>query len=167
VGNHYKFKRTTPMPHYDLEDMQIVIAQIRFPKGTIDTGAPAKDSFTWKSETAYKQLRHLVRNCQVVLQQADMKRRLADAQEVLQSNPQDERTMMDAMEQVDVMSSMIARLPKVSGELVWEGLYTPSQDVQKEVQMSLDGLSVTTERKVAKQDLEHDEVPMACMACSF
>jgi 3'-phosphoadenosine 5'-phosphosulfate sulfotransferase (PAPS reductase)/FAD synthetase len=167
VGNHYKFKATTPMPHYDLADMKIVITQIRFPKGTIDTGKPAAESFTWKSETAYKQLRNLVKHCQAVLQEADLKRRYEDALGVLESDPADERTAMDAAEQVDVLAAMIARLPKVTGELAWEGLYTPSKDVSEQVQMQLDGVSVQTERTAAREGLEHDEVPMACLACSI
>ena len=155
------------MPHYDLADMKIVITQIRFPKGTIDTGKPAAESFTWKSETAYKQLRNLVKHCQAVLQEADLKRRYEDALGVLESDPADERTAMDAAEQVDVLAAMIARLPKVTGELAWEGLYTPSKDVSEQVQMQLDGVSVQTERTAAREGLEHDEVPMACLACSI
>ncbi len=167
MGNHYKFKRTTPMPHYDLEDMKIVIAQIRFPAGTVDTKAPEKDSYTWKSSTAYKQLRSLVRNCQVVLQKADMERRYADGLAILENYGSDERVGLMAAEQVDVMSAMLAKLPTVRGELVWEGLYTPSESVAKQVQMQLEGVSVQTERKVAREGLEHDEVPMACLACSL
>jgi 3'-phosphoadenosine 5'-phosphosulfate sulfotransferase (PAPS reductase)/FAD synthetase len=167
LGNHYKFKRTTPMPHYDLEDMQIVIAQIRFPKGTIDTASPSSDSYTWKSGTAYKQLRHLVRNCQTVLQKADLERRCEDAQAILANYGSDETLGLDAMEQVETLGMMMGKLPKVTGELVWEGLYTPSAEVANQVQMQLDGVSVKTERKVAREGLEHDEVPMACLACSI
>jgi 3'-phosphoadenosine 5'-phosphosulfate sulfotransferase (PAPS reductase)/FAD synthetase len=167
LGNHYKFKRTTPMPHYDLADMQIVIAQIRFPKGTVDTGSPSADSYTWKSSTAYKQLRHLVRNCQAVLQKADLERRYEDAQAILASCGNDETVQLDAIEHIDILGMMVTRLPKVTGELVWEGLYTPSETVAKEVQLQLDGVSVQTERRVAREGLEHDEVPMACLACSI
>ena len=167
LGNHYAFKRTTPMPHYDLEDMQIVIAQIRFPAGTVDTKAPGADSYTWKSETAYKQLRNLVRHCQVVLQKADIQRRYADAMEILKHHGSDDTIALTAMEQIDTLGNMVAKLPETTGELVWEGLYTPSKSVEKQVQMQLDGISVQTERKVAREGLEYDEVPKACVMCSF
>lgn len=166
VGNHYAFKRTTPMPHYDLEDMQIVIAQIRFPAGTIDTGEPSQDSYTWKSKVAYKQLRHLVKHCQATVQKADLMRRYEEALAIQQS-ASEIRTQMDAEEQVEELGKMLAKLPAVTGELVWEGLFTPTQKVQEQVQLQLDGVSVQTERKVAREDLEHDEVPMSCLACSF
>lgn len=166
LGNHYQFKRTTPMPHYDLEDMQIVIAQIRFPAGTIDKNAPSKDSFTWKSNMALKQLRHLVRNCQVVLQKADIERRYRDALAIEGDPASDEVALMAAAEQVQILGSMLAKLPSVKGELVWEGLYTPSKDVEKLVQLQLDGVSVQSEFKPARETLEHDEVPRACVMCS-
>lgn len=166
LNNHYGFKRTTPQPHYDVEDMQIVIAQIRFPEGTIDAAAPSSDSYTWKSQTAYKQLRHLVRHCQVVLQKADLQRRYEDVLAV-QANTRDELTLMGAEEQVEQLGRMMGEIADTKGELVWEGLFTPSQKTQKQVQLQLDGVSVQTERKVAREDLEHDEVPMACIACSF
>ena len=165
LNNHYSFKRTTPQPHYDVDDMQIVIAQIRFPAGTVDAAAPSPDSYTWKSQTAYKQLRHLVRHCQVVLQKADLLRRYEDAVSI-QANSEDALALMDASEQAEDLCKMIVTLPEVSGELVWEGLFTPSLKTQKQVQLQLDGVSVQTERKVVREDLEHDEVPMACLACS-
>jgi hypothetical protein len=71
------------------------------------------------------------------------------------------------MEKVDTLGMMMARLPKSPGKLVWERLYTPSQTVAKEVQLQLDGVkSAQIERKVAREGLEHDEVSMACLACS-
>lgn len=166
LGNYYKFKRTTPMPHYDLADMKIVIAQIRFPVGTLDTKAPGKGSYTWKSSVALKQLRHLVRNCQVVLQKADLERRYQDAA-VIAREAGDVDVQLAAEEQADVLSGMLAKLPVVKGDLVWEGLYTPSEDVEKQVQLQLDGVSVQTEIKPAKETLEYDEVPRACVMCSL
>ena len=121
---------------------------------------------TWKSQTAYKQLRHLVRHCQVVLQKADLQRRYEDALAV-QANTKDELTLMGAEEQVEQLGRMMAEIADTKGELVWEGLFTPSQKTQQQVQLQLDGVSVQTERKVAREDLEHDEVPMACIACSY
>lgn len=176
LNNHYKFRKTTPMPHYDLEDMKVVIAQIDFPYGTLDMAPPAKESFTWKSTTAFKQLRHVVRHCQQALNKADVLRRYEDSKSILHEvkhtaiangHPVDMNKALDAAANKRELEAQVKLLPAETGSVVWEGLYVPSPDTEKEVQMQLEGISVNTEIKVAKEDLEHDDVPMACVACSI
>lgn len=166
LGNHYAFKKTTPMPHYDLEDMQIVIAHMRFPKGTIDSRAPGKDSYTWKSNVAYKQLRHLAKNVELTLQCADLERRLKEAQRVAETST-DLNATIYAEELVEALEKQLGSAPKSPGKLVWEGIYTPSETVANTVQMQLDGISVDSDIKPARENLEYDEVPRACISCSI
>ena len=166
LGTYYKFKQTTPMPIYDVADMKIVIAQIRFPSGVIDTAPPSKESYTWKSNVAYKQLRHLAMHCVSTLQRIDLERQLKDALNALRTAG-NEDAALDAMERLEQTHEAYHRAPKASGTLVWEGLYIPSETVQKEVQLQLAGISVDTDIKPARENLEYDEVPMACLACSI
>lgn len=166
LGTYYKFKKSTPMPQYDVEDLQIVIAQIRFPKGAIDSAPPSKDSFTWKKNIAYKQLRHLAKNCQLTLERVDLERQFSDAVNIMR-NAQSYEVAIDASEKVLALKSALNAAPKATGTLVWEGLYIPSKTVAQEVQMQLAGISIDTDIKPARESLEFDEVPMACLACSI
>lgn len=166
LGTYYKFKKTTPMSIYDVEDMVIVIAQIKFPKGVIDTAPPASDSYTWKSSIALKQLRNLTEHSQTALQYADLERQKKDCLTVL-SNPMNEDAELDAMAQLDVIQRSIDNAPEASGRLTWEGLYIPTESVEKVVQLQLAGISTETDIKPARENLEYDEVPMACLACSI
>lgn len=137
---------------------------------------PAKESFTWKSTTAFKQLRHVVRHCQQALNKADVLRRYEDSKSILHEvkhtaiangHPVDMNKALDAAANKLELEAQVKLLPAETGSVVWEGLYVPSPDTEKEVQMQLEGISVNTEIKVAKEDLEHDDVPIACVACSI
>ena len=166
LGNYYKFKKTTPMPQYDANDMKIVIAQLKFPAGTIDTKPPAKESFTWKSSVAYKQLRHLAKHAQLTLEHADLERRLKDAV----ASCKHSHTLNQFYNAEELVKSIVQQLkaaPAATGKLTWEGLYSPSLTVEKQVQLQLDGVSIETEIKPARENLEFDEVPMACISCSI
>lgn len=166
LGNYYKHKLTTPMPHTDVEDMKIVISQLRFPAGAIDVAPPSKDSFTWKSKVSYLQLRNLVTHCQSVLERADLKRRLIDTVNLLKT-AQNNDIAMDAYEVFESLKEQCKTTPKAQGKVIWEGLYTPTKTVATEVQLMLDGVSVDTKIKVPKVGLEFDEVPRACISCSI
>lgn len=166
LGNYYKFKKTTPMPQYDLKDLKIVIAQLKFPKNTIDTKPPSKKSFTWKSNVAYKQLRHLVKHAQATLEHVDLRRRLKDA--ILNyRNAKTETQFLDAQEHAQSLVDQLKTAPPSSGKLSWEGLYSPTVDIKNQVQLQLDGFSVESDIKPARVNLEFDEVPRACIACSI
>ena len=154
------------MPQYDVDDLKIVIAQIRFPKGVIDTAPPGKDSFTWKTNIAYKQLRHLTKHCQLTLERVDLERQYRDAVKAMRSAKSYDAAM-DASEKVLTLKAALKKAPKATGTLAWEGLYIPSSTVTQEVQMQLAGISVDSDIKPARQNLEYDEVPRACIACSI
>lgn len=166
LGNYYKFKKTTPMPQYSVEDLKIVIVQIRFPKGTIDHKPPSKESFTWKANVAYKQLRHLVKHCQLTLERVDLERQFKDAVNTMH-NSQYYDAALDASEKICALKAAISSAPEATGSLAWEGLYIPTKAVSHEVQMQLAGLSVDADIKPARENLAYDEVPTACLACSI
>lgn len=166
LANYYRFRKTTPMPHYSVDDLRIVIVQLRFPTGVIDTLKPSKDSYTWKSGTAYKQLRHLVKHCQVTLQRTDLERRYNDLQSI-RDNACDSDVAYAADEQLAALAMQLKSSPAATGTVVWEGLYVPAPDIQKSVQLELSGISVTSRCKTPRENLEFDEVPMACLACSI
>lgn len=166
LNNHYRFRRTTPMPHYSIEDMQIVIAQCRFPAGTLDLGSPDSDSYTWKSETAYRQLRHTVRHIQTLLNNTDLSQRYAQAQTRL-AQAQDDLEELDARDAIEGLERSMGKAPSSPGKLVWEGLYTPSPETEKTVQLELEGVSVQSDFHQAREGLDHDEVPRACVMCSL
>lgn len=166
LGTYYQYKKTTPLPLYSVDDLQIVIVQIRFPKGVIDTAPPSKSSYTWKSNIAYKQLRNLAMHCISTLQYVDLTRRLKDALGAVKRAPNDDAAM-DAMAHLDELHEAFHHAPKPTGKLLWEGLYVPTETIQKQVQLQLAGVSIETEIKPARENLEYDEVPTACLACSI
>lgn len=165
LSKYYRFKMTTPMPHCDGKDMKIVIAKIEFPAGTIDTGKPSEDSFTWKSGTSFKQLRHLVLNCQSALEAHDLQRRYQDAIGIMRSSQSLGVAQDAAQEVINLRHQINAATP--SGKVVWEGLFTPVASDTQAVQLQLDGVSVDTPVKKAREGIEFDEVPMACIQCSI
>lgn len=166
LGTYYQYKKTTPLPLYSVEDMQIVIVQIRFQKGVIDTAPPSKGSYTWKPNIAYKQLRHLAMHCISTLQYVDLVRRVKDAIGAVK-RAQNEDAAMDAMANLDEIHEAYHQSPKPTGRLMWEGLYVPTETIQKQVQLQLAGVSIETDIKRARENLEYDEVPTACLACSI
>lgn len=165
LGTYYSYRRTTPMPQFDLKDMKIVIAQLRFPCGIVDMAPPRKESFTWKGTVAYKQLRHIISYCQATLEKADLLRRHRKAVAIAH-NAKNEDSALDAIEQLEVTGSQLRALPRSEGKVVWEGLFTPTAATQKSVQLQLDGISQDSIIRPARQNLEYDEVPRACIACS-
>lgn len=166
LGTYYSFRKTTPMPQYDVDDLKIVIAQVRFPAGAIDTKPPGAGSFTWKSSFAYKQLRHLVKHCQLTLERADLLRRYRQAASIANGAPNDD-VCLDAVEEFETLEELLRGAPQAPGRLIWEGLYTPTRAVTKSVQLQLDGISQDSDIRPARQTLEFDEVPRACLACSI
>ena len=166
LRTYHDFKKTTPMPHYDFEDMRIVVAQLRFPEHVIDTLPPSKDSYTWKSTTAFKQLRNLAKHCQLTLQHAQAVRDVEDAIELCKS-AKNVDAAMDAEDAKFGAALRLRRAPAPTGKLLWEGIYVPTRSNDGEVQMDLFGASNRAERKPAREGLEYDEVPMACIACSI
>lgn len=166
LGTYYKFKKTTPMPHYDVDDLRIVIAQLRFPRGTIDKAPPGRESFTWKSNVSLKQLRHLATHCLTTLERLDLDRRYSDAVALMRTagNMDDAR---DAAEEVLATRALLDKAPPATGRVIWEGIYTPTVEVSAAVQLQLDGISVDSTIKPAREGLEFDEVPRACIACSL
>lgn len=166
LGTYYQYKKTTPLPLYTVDDMQIVIVQIRFPKSVIDTAPPSKGSYTWKPNIAYKQLRHLAMHCISTLQYADLVRRMKHAIGAVK-RAQNEDALMDAMANLDEIHDAYHQSPKPTGKLLWEGLYVPTETIQKQVQLQLAGVSIESDIKRAREDLEYDEVPTACLACSI
>ena len=76
-------------------------------------------------------------------------------------------TAWDAAESVLSLSKQLTATTKPPGSLEWEGLYRPSLNTQNIVQLQLEGISVETDLKPARENLEYDEVPMACIACSI
>lgn len=166
LGTYYSFRKTTPMPQYDVDDLKIVIAQLRFPAGAVDTKPPGSGSFTWKSSIAYKQLRHLVKHCQLTLERADLVRRYRQAAGIA-NRAQNDDVYLDALEEFEALEALLKRAPQAPGRLIWEGLYTPSRSVTKTVQLQLDGISQDSEIRPARESLEFDEVPRACLACSI
>ena len=165
LATYYQFKTTTYSPICDVEDMKIVIAQIRFKEGTVDTNPPGKESYTWKPTIAYQQLRHLVKHSQVTLEHADLNRQYKDAVSLMR-NAQNIDEAKDAAFEVRDLKQALRKMPPASGDLVWEGLYQPSVKAQKGIQMELTGVSASSKRQPARENLEFDEVPMACIACS-
>lgn len=165
LGNYFTFKMTTLMPHYDPKDLKIVIAQIDFPEGVLDTNKPSKESFTWKSGTSYAQLRHLAMNCQTSLEAKDLQRRYDEAVSSMRSAT----SLLKAKDAAAEVLSLKRLIDKTSapGVVAWEGIYTPSAPVQRTVQLQLAGVSVNTKRTKAREGLEFDEVPMACISCSI
>lgn len=166
LGKYYDFKKTTPMPHYDFADMRIVVAQIRFPENAIDTLPPSKDSYTWKATTAYKQIRNLAKHCQLTLQYAQAQRDVDDAIALCKTTRNID-AQADAEEAKFAAALRLRRAPKPAGQLLWEGIYVPGVQNNGEVQLDLFGASDRAERKPAREGLEYDEVPMACIACSI
>lgn len=166
LGNYYSFKRSTPMPHTDIADLKIVIAQIQFPEGVIDSRPPSKDSYTWKSGVAYKQLRHLAKNAQAVLEHLDLVRQRRDAVKAFRS-ARNEDAFWDATEQVEALTARLDAAGKPAGEVVWEGLYVPAIVAEAAVQMQLLGVSADTVAKPPREGLEFDEVHRACISCSI
>ncbi len=166
LGTYYQFRMTTPMPQYDLDDLRIVIAQIQFAQGTVDTSPPSTDSYTWKSGVAYKQLRHLVAHCSITLERKDLERRYLDALDILENASNDD-IFMDAAEQVQTNLELLLKAPKATGKVVWEGLFTPTRQSSKQLQLQLSGLSIDTEQSRVRAGIEFDDVPRACIVCSL
>lgn len=166
LGTYYSFKKTTPMPQYEVDDLKIVIAQVRFPVNTIDARPPSKESFTWKSNIAYKQLRHLVSHVQLVLEHTDLERRFKQAL-FIAKQAKNEDLLMDSIEILENLDQQRKAAPPPTGKLIWEGLYTPSVTVKKAVQLQLDGISTDSDIRVPRDTIEFDEVPRACIACSI
>lgn len=171
LANYYDYRTTTPMPIYDIQDLKIVIVQIRFAHGVVDTGTPGKSSYTWKKGVAYKQLRHLADHCQSVLERADLDRRGAETKALMKRALKnlDVNQYLDAREAMAEILSSKGRLGEgVAAEVAWEGLYTPSKSDNNSVQLTLDGIGAVIKTKSTPRDgIEFDEVPMACIACSI
>lgn len=166
LGTYYAYRKTTPMPQFDLDDLKIIIAQIQFPVGAIDTAPPSCESFTWKKNVSYKQIRHLFKHCQVTLERVDLERRFLAAKAIaMQASNED--SFYDAMESLEYLKVQLREAPVPKGRLVWEGLYSPSKGVSKSVQLQLEGVTQDSEITVARENIEFDEVPRACIACSI
>lgn len=161
LGHYYRYRKTTPLPHIDADDLQIVLVQIRFRKGVIDIRPPSEASYTWKSGVAMRQLRHLAKHAQAVLQSTALERSLVEFEEKASEGD------VWAEEQLDSLRSSTNRLPERQGEVLWEGLYTPAAEVAETVQLELQGVSVQSKPTPAREGLEFDEVPRACIACSL
>lgn len=166
MGNYYKFRMTTPMERYDANDLKIVLLQFEFPKGEVDLAPVSKDSFTWKQKVSMKQLRHLVSHCQAVLNVTALRREFATVVEIVNTAPTNEQAE-DAAEKAVGIGEVLKATPSVAGKLVWEGLYFPTVDIQESVQLSLEGVSQEVAVQRPRESLEFDEVPTACIACSF
>lgn len=166
LGAYYSYRKTTPMPQFDLDDLKIVIAQIQFPLGSIDRASPSKESFTWKKGVSYKQIRHLFKHCQVTLERQDLERRYVAAKTTaLQA--QNEDVFFDAIEALEGLKTQLSEAPETKGRLIWEGLYTPNKKISKSVQLQLEGVTQDSSITVARENIEFDEVPRACIACSL
>lgn len=166
LAHFYRFRKTTPSPIFDASDMKIVISEIRFPRGTIDLLSPDRESFSWKQGQPLLQLRHLVSHCVAVMEYADLQRQYSEALMVRETT-RSETKYLDAEERIEDCEAALAKNPSAPGELIWEGIYTPSIDVEEQVQLQLDGVSIETEFVKESTDWNNDNVPMACIACSI
>jgi len=166
LGNYYHFRTATPVPGRDAADMKIVIVKIDFPHGVIDTRPPSEDSYTWKSSVAYRQLRHLVEHCEAVLEYEDAGRQLKDAIRA-SGAVQNNDDLLDAQEAAEIAACRVKGMKAPDGKLVWEGLYIPTKQSDGRLQLELEGVSTTSRARPARENLEFDEVPMACIACSL
>lgn len=171
LGNYYEYRKTTPMPIYDVADLKIVIVQIRFYKGVIDAAGPSSQSYTWKKGVAYKQLRHLAAQCQSVLETTDLERRSRQCKTIMKDARAsgDVDAYLDARESLaEVLQSKRAIGCKQNGRIIWEGIFTPSRKVKKAVQLQLEGVSIETLKiNPPREGLEFDEVARACIACQI
>ena len=166
LNMYYQFKKTTPMPQYDVKDMQVVIAQIDFSADEIDLAPPHPDSFTWKSKVSYSQLKYLVGRCHSVLEYSDISRQIADAEALLETDLcMDD--YLDVEDQLERLEGQFERLTKPKGDIAWEGLFIAKDDNQKNVQIELTGISKSSKPKIAREGLDFDEVGRICIACSI
>jgi hypothetical protein len=168
LGNYYQFRRTTPMPRYDIADLKIVIVRVSFPSGIIDMAPPGRDSYTWKSGTAYKQIRHLVGHVNATLKRAELERSYLDAVNALEraEDVGDVDAAMYAAENLQNSLELLLKAEKASGKITWEGLYTPSVTAKKQVQMQLTGITENSKARAVREGLEYDDVHRACTICS-
>lgn len=168
LGNYYQFRKTTPMPRYDIADLKIVIVRVSFPTGIIDTAPPGRDSYTWKSGTAYKQIRHLVGHVNATLKRAELERSYLDAVNALEraEDVGDVDAAMYAAENLQNSLELLLKAEKASGKITWEGLYTPSVTAKKQVQMQLTGITENSKARAVREGLEYDDVHRACTICS-
>lgn len=169
LGNYYQFRRSTPMPRYDIADLKIVIVRVSFPSGIIDTAPPARESYTWKSGTAYKQIRHLVGHVNATLKRADLERSYLDAVNALEraEDAGDVDAAMYAAENLQNSLEVLLKAEKTSGKITWEGLYIPTLTAKKQVQLQLAGLTENSKARAVREGLEYDDVHRACTICSI
>lgn len=168
LGNYYRFRKTTPMPHYNVDDLKIVIVKIEFPARVINTGKPSSKSYTWKSGVAYKQLRHLVKHVQVTLEYFSVLRNLVDLAEIVDSPDINPRERDFADQEGAALLEQLQSMTKPTGKVVWEGLYSPPRlsDESDQHQLSLEGMRLDSAGPRAREGLNYDEVPTACIVCS-
>lgn len=165
LGNYYQFRSTTPMPQYDVSDLNIVIIQLRFKKGVLDLGKPNK-GFMWKSSQSLKQLRHTTRHIQSSLERHALTQERVEAVNLMREADVLEDAVQ-ASERVLKVSNTLKLYKDGEGEIVWEGLYKPSKAKENQVQMQLEGVSSSSEFKPAREGFEFDEVPRSCVVCSI
>lgn len=169
LGNYYQFRRSTPMPRYDIADLKIVIVRVSFPSGIIDTAPPTRESYTWKSGTAYKQIRHLVGHVNATLKRADLERSYIDAVNALEraEDAGDVDAAMYAAENLQNSLEVLLKADKTPGKITWEGLYIPTLTAKKQVQLQLAGLTENSQARAVREGLEYDDVHRACTICSI
>lgn len=173
LSNYYELKRTTPSPLYNFEHMQIVVSQITFPKGVIDTKPPSSESFTWRTGIALQQLRHLVGHALLALSLDSLKREIQINVDTANSTD-DEFLKMDALEYMErdyrLYKELNTRSPK-PGTVVWQGLYRPSLKAKDKGNSQMDLVADTGDSQPNKDSranpLASDSVPMACAICSL
>jgi 3'-phosphoadenosine 5'-phosphosulfate sulfotransferase (PAPS reductase)/FAD synthetase len=164
LAQYHRFRVSTPLEHLNVHDMHIVIVKLMFEAGTIDLLPPQSESYTWKKGIALRQLRHSVGLCQSVLEYHDLNRRHQEILELLEETD-DMDVWLVAEEQRESIEQALQDTQKVAGRVAWEGLYAPREAAATGVQMEL--LATSTPITPAREGIEYDEVPMACLACSI
>ena len=181
LATYYKFKKTTPSAIHNFKQMKIVISHITFPAGIIDTAPPSSNSYTWKSNVAMKQIRHIVTHIIATISAHTLKSDIArykalcekSVDLIINGGDEDDSLIlfMDAEERIETAEHELSYIDQSRiGEVRWQGLYHPKMDSTEDVvQFDLEGVAKTVATTTPKKskNLEFDVVPKACVICSI
>ncbi|KZX74616.1 hypothetical protein A3715_17340 [Oleiphilus sp. HI0009] len=174
LGTYVDFKKNTPDPAVNPDQMHVIMVAIDFPENVLDKEKPSKDSYTWKSNVAYAQIAHIVTHIQSTLEYKQACEELADAKyDALQA---DKKGDMDSYFHAYEMAKRAAwqkykaKRSKPEGSVVWEALYRPKEVIKDNEQLGLmmdDVQPVSFKKSKMSDGIEYDDAARMCIACSI
>lgn len=174
LGNYVDFKKSTPDPAVKHEHMHIIMVAIDFPGEVLDSEKPSKESYTWKSDVAYKQIAHIVTHIQATLEYKQACEELADAKH--EAVMADKRGDISGyfhsyeMAQRAAWQKYKAKRSMPQGEVVWEALYRAKERVKDNQQLGLEmdeAQPASFKKSKMRGGIEYDDAARMCIACSF